>query len=333
VGRRYDWFFLLLPPLMALGLGMAISESWLTQTSFEFAGKNITWAAFGIGIFIHAHIFVVFFRSHGNPEITDLYPWRFLLAPVLLYLALVSSLWILISVSVIATFWDVYHSGLQTFGIGRIYDRRAGNDARTCRNLDLWMNHLLYAGPILAGATMLEHANDLESFDEVGAVFLTSIPAFMEGHQRYFTWGVIAAGTIFLAYYVFSHWRMHKRGYEISWLKLYLFASTGACSIYTWGFNTWGEAFFIMNFFHAMQYFGIMWATEKHHMMQVFRVDGWRLGKPIAFTLFIGSGVAYGVFVQAVDTDIHFLWAITLVVSVMHFWYDGFIWSVQKRQV
>ncbi len=56
--------------------------------------------------------------------------------------------------------------------------------------------------------------------------------------------------------------------------------STGLVSIYTWGFNTWGEAFFIMNVFHAVQYFGIV-----------------------------------------------------LVMSIMHFWYDGFIWSVQKKQV
>jgi hypothetical protein len=33
------------------------------------------------------------------------------------------------------------------------------------------------------------------------------------------------------------------------------------------------------------------------------------------------------------DTNLQWLWAATIVVSIMHFWYDGFIWSVSKRQV
>jgi hypothetical protein len=33
------------------------------------------------------------------------------------------------------------------------------------------------------------------------------------------------------------------------------------------------------------------------------------------------------------DPSVHWLGAITLIVSIMHFWYDGFIWSVRKQQV
>ncbi len=49
--------------------------------------------------------------------------------------------------------------------------------------------------------------------------------------------------------------------------------------------------------------------------------------------LFIGLGGAYGYWVEALDADIEWLWAITMVVSIMHFWYDGFIWSVRQNQV
>jgi hypothetical protein len=49
-------------------------------------------------------------------------------------------------VSVLATFWDVYHSALQTFGFARIYDRKAGNDPMVGRRLDWHLNQLLYAG-------------------------------------------------------------------------------------------------------------------------------------------------------------------------------------------
>jgi hypothetical protein len=33
------------------------------------------------------------------------------------------------------------------------------------------------------------------------------------------------------------------------------------------------------------------------------------------------------------DGDARHLWAITIVVSLMHFWYDGFVWSVRRREI
>lgn len=200
--------------------------------------------------------------------------------PIALYALLNASTWILVSVSVLATFWDVYHSGMQTFGFSRIYDRKAGNDPMTGRNLDWALNQLLYAGPILAGSTMMDHIEDFEEYEEVGSVFFTSIPGFMNAHQAYLSWPILCGGTLFIVYYALAQWRLHQAGQKISVQKTFLLVSTGLVSIYTWGFNTWGEAFFIMNVFHAVQYFGIV-----------------------------------------------------LVMSIMHFWYDGFIWSVQKKQV
>ncbi len=57
------------------------------------------------------------------------YPLRFTVVPIALFLAMWSSVWIAVSVSVLVTWWDVYHLGLRTFGLGRIYDSRAGNSA------------------------------------------------------------------------------------------------------------------------------------------------------------------------------------------------------------
>lgn len=49
--------------------------------------------------------------------------------------------------------------------------------------------------------------------------------------------------------------------------------------------------------------------------------------------LFIYLTCAYGLGVQALDSSITTLWAITMVVSLMHFWYDAFVWSVRRSQV
>ena len=162
-----------------------------------------------------------------------------------------------------ATFWDVYHSALQTFGFVCIYDSKAGNDPLVGRRLDWYLNQLLYVDPILAGATMMDHVKDFFEHEEVGATFFTSIPGFMAANQGYFTWTILADGTGFLAYYVWAQLQLKRQGHDISPQKVYLLVSTSAVSMFTWGFNTFDEAFFIMNLFHAVQYFGIVWAFEK----------------------------------------------------------------------
>ena len=252
VSPAYDCVFFLLPPTVALCLGILISDSGFANETFDFYDQDVTWSGLLIGVLIHAHLVAVFFRSHGNPAIRKLHPYRFLLVPVLLYAAMMSSTWILISVSVLATFWDVYHSALQTFGFARIYDRKAGNDPTVGRRLDWHLNQLLYAGPILAGVTMMDHIEDFDAYDEVGAIFFTSIPGFMDTNQSYFSWAILIGGGAFMAYYVWAQKRLQLQGHAVSLQKVYLLASTGAVSIYTWGFNTFGEAFFIMNLFHAL---------------------------------------------------------------------------------
>ena len=152
VGPSFDWVFFLAPPTLALAVGILISGTSFADSEFEIWGHETSWSGFLIGILIHAHVVIVFFRSHGNPGIFKQYPGRFLAVPILLYLAMYFSEWALISVAVLATFWDVYHSGMQTFGFGRIYDARAGNSPTQARTLDLILNQLLYAGPIVGGA-------------------------------------------------------------------------------------------------------------------------------------------------------------------------------------
>jgi hypothetical protein len=337
VGPRYDAFFFLVSPVLALLLGMAISGTPFADEEFAlWNGLEVTGSSFLIGIFIHAHLVAVFFRSHANPSIFRLHPQRFVAVPLLLFAAMLASPWVLVSVSVLATFWDVYHSALQTFGFARIYDRKAGNDAAEGRRLDWWLNQLLYAGPILAGVTMMDHFEDFYEYEDLGSpatAFFTAIPSWMEGHHGWFTAAVVVGGTLFVAWYVLANWRLQRRGHRIPPQKVWLLASTGLVSIYTWGFNSWGEAFFIMNFFHALQYFGIVWASEQRSLAQAFGVAGSALAKPLTLALFVALPFVYGFAAETVDADVTWFWALTLVVSIMHFWYDGFIWSVRKAQV
>lgn len=329
----YDGLFFIGSPILALVIGIAISGTPWSNERISVFGHRGSFTNIFIGAFIMAHLVIVFFRSHANTAILRQYPFRFSLVPVALLAAMLSSKWILVAVSVLATWWDVYHSSLQTFGLGRIYDAKAGNHPQVGRRLDMVLNILLYAGPILAGATLMDHVNDFSEFSEVGSVFFTSIPAYVESNRRYLTWAVTAVSIPFFVYYIRAYVQYHRQGYRVSLQKMALLVSTGVCSVYTWGFNTFGEAFFIMNFFHAFQYFAIVWWSEQKNMIRLFRLGGRPHGKPLALVLFLILGFGYGLWAEVSDAESQWAMSVVLTVAIMHFWYDGFIWSVRKRQV
>jgi hypothetical protein len=167
----------------------------------------------------------------------------------------------------------------------------------------------------------------------VGSLFFTEVPAFMESRQRPIAWAIIAAGVLYVAYYAVAYLRLWRRGYKVSLPKVFLLSTTGLCSIGVWGFNPWGQAFFIMNLFHAVQYFALVWWSEGAHLQRRLRLDRARLGKWIALLAFLCVAGAYGVWAQIGSDDEHALWSLTQVVALMHFFYDGFIWSVRARQI
>ena len=329
----YDCVFFIFSPLIALWIGIVISGTPFALEDATVFGKVAPLSAIFIGAFIMAHLFIVLFRSHLNGQIFKLYPVRFTVIPIALFIAMVASQLIAIFVSVLATWWDVYHSSLQTFGLGRIYDMKKGNSATVGRRLDMVLNLLLYAGPILAGASLMMHLEDFEEFEQVGSVFFTAIPGVVQSNQRYLTWGMVSFGVPFLVYYVFRYWQFHQQGYQVSFQKVALLVSTGLCSIYTWGFNTFGEAFFIMNFFHALQYFAIVWWMEKKNLVSLLKLDksGW--GKPLALASLPVLGFGYGFWAEINDGSNRVATALIMVIAIMHFWYDGFIWSVRKKMV
>lgn len=333
VGARYDWLLFLLPPLAALGVGVAISGTPFSGRTFRLLGREATGAGLLIGTLIHAHLVAVLFRSHANPAIRRLHPLRFLWVPPLVWAAIRFSPVVAAAAVVLATFWDVWHSGLQTFGLGRIYERNAGNPPAALRRLDFWLAHLLYAGPILAGATLLEHVASFEAFGDVGLAWLARVPAEVSARHRALALALCGGGGLFLALYLVQAWRAVRAGHRVSVQKIFLLVSTGAVSVYSWGFDSWGEAFFIMNALHAVQYLGLVWATEGARLGERRLLGRWRLGRAGALALFLLPVLAYGLAAELLDPARESLWALTLTVSLMHFWYDGFIWSVGRRQV
>ncbi len=333
IGPVADSILLIGSPILALALGLIVSRvPALGEDEITIGAATKAPSELFISAFVLAHLFIVFFRSHGNPKIFARHPVRFTVVPVALFVAMGLSHAVAIGVAVLATWWDVYHSSLQTFGIGRIYDAKAGNDPLVGRRLDWALNLLLYAGPILGGATLMAHVDDFNAFGQVRSVFFTAIPAYAEASSGRLTAGILAVGIPFLVYYVWSYWRLARGGYAVSHQKVLLLVFTSACSIWAWGFNSFGQAFFIMNFFHALQYFAIVWWAEGGNVTRALRLDGRAWGRFAAFVIFIAIAAAFGLWAELADPGdmaVH----LAIVVSIMHFWYDGFIWSVRQKQV
>jgi hypothetical protein len=333
-GPIYDAVLFIGSPLLALILGIAISGTPLTSDEIVVWGNDGTVASIFIGSFIMAHLGLVLVRSHLNQQVFARHPRRFVAVPLVVLLLLCASDWLLALAIVTTVWWDVVHSSLQTFGLGRIYDARIGNPPALGRRLDLGLNLLLYMGPVVAGATFIDHLMPFHAFERADTEIFCEVPVHGEAYQAGLAWAVLVGGGLYLLVYVLGYVRLHRRGYKVSPQKVALLVLTGVCSIYTWGFNSFGQAFFIMNFFHAWQYFGLVWWSERGNLRRRLGLEGVRWGEVAALAAMLAGAATYGVWAEFVDSDEQrFALCVTLVVALMHFWYDGFIWSVRRRDV
>jgi hypothetical protein len=316
---------------LLVSLLLALTPLWEIQ-ALPFHEDDAILNTFS-GVFTASHLFAVFFRSHGNSDVFRRWPLRFTLVPVVLFFALGILPWFAVVMSVTATFWDVYHSSMQTFGLGRIYDMKVGNAPDKGRLLDSWINLVFYAGPIAAGAALMDHVEDFGEFKEIGWAALAAFPQTVEGLAGILRTVVISGSLIMVAVYVVGYWRLSKQGYQISAQKVMLLASTALTSIIAWGFNPFFIAFVVMNAFHAIQYFAIVWLKEGKSLTKRMGLSGSRHKKWLPFALFLIPSIIYGVVQEYVEVPGNWLFAFILTVVLLHFWYDGFIWSVRKKHV
>ena len=180
---------------------------------------------------------------------------------------------------------------------------------------------------------MLYHLGSLHEFSGLpGSVFFTALPDAVMAKQRQILIGVLAVSVPFLAWYCFAYYRLAKAGYRVSKRKSWLLGSTAIVSIWAWGFNPFGMALFIMNFFHALQYFAVVWAYEEKNILRVFGLTEKRSERILGLSVFVGLAFLYGSFSSIAGDHSDVVLSLTLVVSIMHFWYDGFIWPVRKKQ-
>ena len=91
---------------------------------------------------------------------------------------------------------------------------------------------------------------------------------------------------------------------------------------------------YISNLFHSLQYFGIVWWTERSNLASTLHLSNAGAGRWLTFACFALLIAGAGAFHESVKADSwRWLIPIPMVISLMHFWYDGFVWSVRRREI
>ncbi|MEL6547692.1 MAG: hypothetical protein AAFQ82_23915, partial [Myxococcota bacterium] len=137
-GASYDLILIVCAPLLACVVVGTQLPNRLTAQTWLIPNVDGHWLAFWGLVLTFLHVNIGFARSHFNANVFKRHRIRFLLVPVLVALALSLSRPVFIFAGFFALFWDELHSAFQTFGFGRLYDARMGNDPQVGRTLDRW---------------------------------------------------------------------------------------------------------------------------------------------------------------------------------------------------
>ncbi len=301
-----------------------------------------------------AHHLPGFMRAYGDRELFRRFRWRFLLVPPLASLTAIAFLpppsladqWnlpyrSLDGLELALLLWGTWHGLMQTFGFMRIYDmKRGADDARTAR-LDFWLCVMLF----VAGFAF----SDARVFGLMNVAWRTGVPIVDPQWLVASRYVVGALTAIVVSAYILDILRQSRSQRGISWIKIALAASTGALYWFSGRLSTnlvIGIAMF--EIFHAVQYYAIVWVYNRRLAERVgerFGLLGFLFRQRWSMLgLYLAAIAAYGSirFFSGAPDDVdlitrHADWIALITAAfntstLLHFYFDGFIWKVSDRQ-
>src|SRR5947209_5172974 len=304
-----------------------------------FLCAQARWSAQDIYLFVGAfgavgHHLPGMFRAYGDRALFRRFRWRFIFAPIfLLSICVAFYWWDLKGIILIVFFWGVWHGMMQTYGFCRIYDAKTGSFAALTRRLDFATCATWFAAAVLLSSQRM--ADTLETYYASGGPFIP--PWLLHNAQQVMLAGAIAVSVLFL----FNFSRMWAEGKRPNPVKLALLVT----SISFWWYCNNGvtnilAGIALFEVFHDVQYLSLVWIYNRSRvekdssiggfMRFVFRRSGSLIG------LYIGLVFAYGSLSYfnsrlEVETIKRVLTGVVAASSLLHFYYDGFIWKVREK--
>lgn len=342
----WDLTYLVASPLLIVPLVLLALRQQLTPEQVSLA--VISFASLG-------HHLPGFMRAYGDRDLFLRFRWRFLLAPPLaLGLALLftppkflaETLGLpwqhLHGLELILLLWGTWHGLMQTYGFMRIYDLRQGEHHRRDARLD----HALCLAMFVCGVVF----SDARVYGVAQAMWQSGMPIFGPPWLTAVRWVVGIASILVAVAYLVNLFGRIARGQPVNVVKLLLAAITGWFFWYTGRLSTnllIGLAMF--EIYHALQYYAIVWIYNRRLFERtktrfgplgfLFRDRYTMLGVYLALIAayssiryFTGDGSDY-IFTPGKSTDAYqWLFALFVASSLLHFYFDGFIWKVREKK-
>src|SRR5881296_2514232 len=311
-------------PLFLVPMFLLAQARWSAQDIYVFVG------AFGaVGHHLPGMI-----RAYGDRALFRRFRWRFIFAPIfLLSVCLAFYWWDLKGIILIVFFWGVWHGMMQTYGFCRIYDAKRGSFAALTRRLDFATCATWFAAAVLLSPQRM--ADTLEIYYASGGPF---IPLWLLHNAQQVILAIAITVTVL---FLFNFSRMWAEGKRPNPVKLALLATTIA---FWWYCNNGvtnvlaGIALFEV--YHDVQYLSLVWIYNRNRVEKDSKIGGFmrfvfrRSGSLIG--LYVGLVFAYGSLAYfnahlGIETVKRVLTGVVTASTLLHFYYDGFIWKVRER--
>ena len=343
VSPSWDLAFIIASPVAIVPLLWTLAHTALTPE--RLAIPVFAFATLG-------HHLPGYMRAYGDRALFRRFRLRFVVVPPALFVGVLllvdpslfgfafaapSSLQLLLVV------WGAWHGLMQIYGFMRIYDAKQGIGHGLTQRLDLAICFAIFIGGFLY--------SDARTWALLNLAWQVGIPTFSLEALSTTRW---VAGIVISALciaYVTNMLVERQRGRRMGAIKLALAAATGGVYTYSGLVTTnilLGAAIFEV--FHAIQYLAIVWyfnrrlesrVGEDFGLLRFLFRDRWSsLGLYLALTaafgaIFLATGPpGYGPLVASeVGTDTLYLLfsAFFVTSSILHYYYDGFIWKLHDR--
>src|SRR3954466_10163513 len=304
-----------------------------------FALAQAKWSPQDIYLFVAAfgamgHHLPGMIRAYGDRALFERFKWRFILAPLFLLAVCVAFFWWdLKGILLVVFFWGVWHGLMQTYGFCRIYDAKTGTFDALTRRLDFAMC-LVWFGTRWA-LSPYRVSDTLDTYYMCGGLFIA--PSVVNLGQNLILGAAIFVSVLFAAHFI----RTWVAGHRPNPVKLGLLVTSIA---FWWYCNNLvsnilvGIALFEV--FHDVQYLSLVWIYNRNRVEKDSNIGGFmrfvfrRSGSLVG--LYVGLVFAYGSvsFINAhlgMDTVKRILTGLVTASTLLHFYYDGFIWKVRER--
>jgi tetratricopeptide (TPR) repeat protein len=304
-----------------------------------FALAQAKWSPQDIYLFVAAfgamgHHLPGMIRAYGDRALFERFKWRFILAPLFLLAVCVAFFWWdLKGILLVVFFWGVWHGLMQTYGFCRIYDAKTGTFDALTRRLDFAMCLIWFATAVVLSPYRL--SDTLDTYYMCGGPFIP--PAVVNLGQNLILGAAIFVSVLFAAHFI----RTWVAGHRPNPVKLGLLVTS---ITFWWYCNNLvsnilvGIALFEV--FHDVQYLSLVWIYNRNRVEKDSNIGGFmrfvfrRSGSLVG--LYVGLVFAYGSvsFINAhigMDTVKRILTGVVTASTLLHFYYDGFIWKVRER--